>query len=203
MKIVGINGFKRSGKGEVAASLSRQHPGFVYEVGFADKLKMLAALALGQRGGPRDLIASMDSFKENGELWCVDLDAELGWRRQVTGRQYLQNLGNEGRKLFGENFWIDMVLPFNPATDREIYCPDVYPDVDVLAITDLRYANEAQRIKDLGGVVWEVVRPDATSDGHASEQPLPRELVDEVIVNDGTLDHLDSQVMIAMVNTLC
>jgi hypothetical protein len=202
MNIVGINGFKRSGKGETAAALSRLHDGFVYEIGFADKLKMIAALALGHRGGPRDLIALMDEFKEMGVIthgmWDPS-DARDHRARMLTGREYLQNLGNEARNTFGDTFWIDMVLPrpavpgLNGPTNAD-RIERMYPDVDVVAITDLRYENEAARIKALGGVVWEVVRPGLESDGHASEQPLPRELVDWQIINDGDLSDLEDKV---------
>lgn len=210
--IVGINGFKRAGKGEAAAALSRLHEGLVYEIGFADKLKIIGALALGVQGHPRELIAHMDEFKEMGVIthgmWDPS-DARDHRARLLSGREYLQNLGNEARNVFGDTFWIDMVLP-NPARYDEEDKSDrydelltaMYPDVDVVAITDLRYENEAQRVKDLGGVVWEVLRPGTGSDGHASEQPLARSLVDWQIVNDGSLDDLEDKVAEAIQETL-
>jgi hypothetical protein len=63
-----------------------------------------------------------------------------------------------------------------------------------VAFTDLRYPNEAQRILDLGGEVWEIIRPGLSSDGHASETPLPRELVSRRIRNDGHLLNLRYEV---------
>lgn len=218
MNIVGINGFKRSGKGETAAALSRLHEGVVYEVGFADKLKILGAKILGYDLSPRESIAVMDDFKLRGSLKAVwDLPDGKGTREfeAVTGREFLQNLGNEARNVLGDTLWIDMVLPDprraaaramgDTVSPEEILRAQVelmYPDVDVLAITDLRYENEAQRIKDLGGVVWEVIRPGLESDGHASEQPLPRGLVDWQIINDGDLDLLEDRVKDAIQETL-
>jgi hypothetical protein len=66
--------------------------------------------------------------------------------------------------------------------------------VDCVAITDLRYPNEAQRVLDLGGEVWEVVRPGLVSDGHASEQTLPRDLVTLTIENDSDVADLQLKV---------
>jgi hypothetical protein len=50
----------------------------------------------------------------------------------------------------------------------------------------------------LGGETWEIVRPGLESDGHSSENPLPRELVTRVIVNDGTVDDLREKVVAAL-----
>jgi hypothetical protein len=72
----------------------------------------------------------------------------------------------------------------------------------VLVITDVRYENEAQRILDLGGVVWAIDRVGIKSDGHASERPLPADLVDWTIYNDGTVADLERKVSQAIANTL-
>lgn len=170
----------------------------VVGVGFADKLKIHAARSLGRLDlNDQECIDLMDEFKEDG--FVVSAGATAG---TITGRQYLQNVGNEARKLFGDTFWIDMVLPNVVLLEGWGEKPEQahgaltarYPGVDCLCITDLRYPNEAERIKRLGGVVWEVVRPGTGSDGHASEQPLPRHLVDHVIDNSGDLYALEREV---------
>jgi len=212
-KIIGINGFKRSGKGEVGnaiAAVTSDHFLNTKQVGFADKLKILAAKTLGfTERSDQECIDLMNECKEE---WLISIlkrrdEGEIGavpgnffpraleyeWHR-ITGREYLQNLGNEARGVFGDDFWVDQVLP-NPAHVavpewREILEDEVatrYPDASYLAITDLRYPNEAQRVLDLGGEVWEVIRPETSSDGHASERPLPRNMVTLQIENKGTL----------------
>ena len=199
MLLIGVNGFKRSGKGEVSRIIAEAVPGVV-QVGFADKLKILAARAIGL---PEDkAIEEMDWLKEKGEFEVWDSSAHDWSPREITGRQYLQNIGQGARELFGDTFWIDMVLP-NPklqagwvgSTDL---LADAYPGVEGVVITDLRYENEAKRVKALGGQVWEVTRPGRTSDGHASEQPLPRSLVDRTFNNDGSLEALELQVRRAL-----
>jgi hypothetical protein len=219
-KIVGINGLKQSGKG-TSASLLRElaDDRIVYEIGFADKLKILASRLLGYEDrDPREAIARMDEAKLSWDIGVRKLSPAESARfpdvwepvTQLSGRSFLQNLGNEARQLFGDNFWIDQVLP------RPLYHPDPetrtihagqalaerYPDVDVVVITDLRYENEAVRVKQLGGVVWEVVRPGVESDGHITEQPLPDVLIDHVLHNRGSLTNLRWEVEKAMELTL-
>lgn len=203
MNLIGINGFKRSGKGTVAEIITTiRADDNVKSVGFADKLKLLAAQSLGYTGLTElQAIALMDEFKEDG--W-VTIGVGVT-TKTITGRQYLQNIGDNARNLFGENFWIDQVLP-NPLLE-EGWVEDAtrvsalerrYPDVDVLCVTDVRYPNEAQRIKALGGMVWEVLRPGTESDGHISEVPLPEKLIDWQIENSGSYKLLLDRVFLAL-----
>jgi hypothetical protein len=202
VNIIGINGYKRSGKGECALAVEDLRPN-VKSVGFADKLKILAAKTLGFNNlSDEECIALMDEAKEE---WVIDITDRATGEEQshVTGRQYLQNIGNEARGVFGENFWIDQVLP--PGGDlpgRNAYGKTHYPGVETLCVTDVRYPNEAERICALGGVVWEVVRPGVESDGHASEKPLPRYLVNYQIRNVGDIPYLRTQVALALQETL-
>lgn len=219
MNIIGINGFKRSGKGETAAAVERILDDKVVKgVGFADKLKVIAAKALGFTDlADRECIELMDEAKES---WIIEMSQRdhahmdpyspgypVGQLiARLSGRSYLQHLGNQSREVFGENFWIDQVLPnpgsFNTLVAAQANLNFKYAGVDVLCITDLRYPNEAERIKRLGGVIWEVVRPGTGSDGHASEQALPRDLVDWQIHNEGNLDTLEAYVSEAIRETV-
>jgi hypothetical protein len=201
MKLIGINGFKRSGKGTVAEiieAIVADDDARVKSIGFADKLKLLAARTLGHRDvGELQAVALMDEFKENGYVVTSG-----GTPLTITGRQYLQNIGNEARDIFGDTFWIDQVLP-NPILHEGWERPGIelvqarYPEADYVLVTDVRYPNEAERVKALGGMVWEVLRPGTASDGHASEQPLPEHLIDWQIVNDGSFKLLRDRVFLA------
>lgn len=163
----------------------------------------MAARALGFVDlSPRECIALMDEYKEDAwiQAWLAG-----ALHTDLTGREYLQHFGNEARLLFGDSFWVDQVLP-RPAThpsrefredENQFALAGMYPDVDVVTITDLRYPNEAQRVLNLGGEVWEIERPGLESDGHASEQPLPRELVTRTLPNVGTLADLGREVQAA------
>ena len=212
MNIIGINGFKRSGKGEVHLAIERLRPDLnVKGVGFADKLKVLAAKTLGfGELSDAECIALMDEAKQDWAIGAYDIAGEqrLGdGHAGMSGRAYLQNLGNEARNVFGDTFWVDQVL-MNPAAISEHdwsendnvseYVAEQYPGVDILCITDVRYSNEAERIRACGGVVWEVIRQGVESDGHASEQRLPLNLIDWHIYNDGNLAGLEAKVRHAL-----
>lgn len=214
MIVIGITGLKRHGKGEAGAAVTRLVPGAV-ALGFADKLKVSMMRALGFERSEADLIALADSLKVTSRIAVeyhepdeIDLP-EFPRLHELSGRQLLQWYGTEGgRNTFGESFWIDQVLP-NPAAilqggveeQIEHQLEQRYPGVPVLAITDIRFDNEAQRVKDVGGVVWEVVRPqlvDSSADVHASEQGVDPALIDTVIINDADLDTLEWRVLQAL-----
>lgn len=207
--LIGINGFKKSGKdttfGLIQNLIAAQET--AKRVAFADKLKQLGALALGFEGTPEELIAHMDDAKDNWELHLMRRESDelfangLRFFHYTSGREYLQDIGNHARRLFGDTFWIDQVLPTPDGVMRQGAPPTLgarYPGADIVCVTDVRYANEAERVLALGGEVWEVVRPEATSDGHDSEQQLPRELVTRTIDNSGTLTDLESAVDLAL-----
>jgi hypothetical protein len=208
VKLIGINGFKTSGK-DTAFKLIRNYvegsaprdPSYrVERRAFADNLKIAGALALGFERSDDELIALMDSFKEGAGITMlynepgtpVTPNEDLAIMHFLSGREYLQNFGNHARNVFGENFWIDQVLPEARVEYEKIWRTqgrrgpiDGMPAVG--CITDVRYPNEAERVLSMGGTVLEIVRSECQSDGHASEKPLARDLVSATINNDGDL----------------
>lgn len=107
---------------------------------------------------------------------------ELGGK---TPRQAMQTLGTEwGRKLISPTIWVDTTrrhLQRSLAVGRNV------------AVSDVRFDNEVEVIRDLGGVVVRIVRPeaDARACEHESEV-LPA--YDHVIVNDGTIPEYHQKV---------
>lgn len=127
--------------------------------------------------------------------------------RGISGRQYLQWYGTEAhRQVFETDFWVDALLP-RPAFEEfgkdfknaasEMLLKNRFPDVDVVAVTDVRFPNEAQRILELGGDVIRIWRPgvaEFSTKGHTSEAGLPQELTTWDLINDGTLEDLTRKV---------
>lgn len=214
-KIIAVNGFKRSGKGETSEAIARNFPGTVKLIGFADALKVLGCQSLGFDRDRNELIELADSLKLEDTRISVEyddpqLDTEDLDLHDQSGRGFFQELGTRGREVLGSEVWVNIVLP-DPASlgpnplgaDAHFRADQAlagrYPGVDCLVITDLRFENEALRVLSLGGEVWEVLRPGTGSDGHASEQPLPRALITRKIANDGTLSELEDKVAVALV----
>lgn len=97
----------------------------------------------------------------------------------------LQWWGTELRRdLCGENYWIDKY--------RQAVAQDGSP---FILTPDVRFKNEYDAIKSLGGIVVRVTRPELTSDDlHPSETSLDNENFDWTIVNSGTLSDLRAKV---------
>lgn len=205
MILIGITGRKGSGKDTAFLGIQQWAEGrglLAAERGFADKLKWAAARLFwpeldrvkGLNWG--NAVKNADMYGEyvfhqvyrsrDGQFTDDEINAE------VTGRQLLQRLGTEvGREIFGEDFWVDQLLPLGPEFEpwlNNFLENNKVPDFGV--ITDLRFENEAKRIKEMGGVIWEIDRELPPTDGHLSEQPLPREMIDKVIKNTGTIADL-------------
>lgn len=146
--IIGIVGVAGSGK-TTAANFLRDTHGY-RRVPFADPLKkMIEALGYG-----RDLLDGPARAKE------VPLKAFNG----RTLREAMQTLGTEwGRAQFGDDFWVNQ-------WEAAVKDPQQYPHV---VVDDVRFPNEAAKIRELGGVIIRLHRDKAGASvgaSHASEQ---------------------------------
>lgn len=100
---------------------------------------------------------------------------------EVTGREALQHFGFEAhREIFGDDFWLNQVVPLPDWRDK---FSDEGKLSDICVVTDVRYNNEAQRIKEAGGSIWSVKRANALFDNHSSEQGITNSLVDVAVIN--------------------
>jgi hypothetical protein len=180
MKIIGLTGKARAGKDTVADAIEEMAVGQVDREAFADRLKLIAALALGvsvhaDEVGVSGIRRWADQFKSAESV--VVLDARNTVVAKTSGREFLQRLGTEGiREVLGEETLLD-AIPF----DR---------DADLLILTDVRTVAEATRIRRTGGEVWRVNRPGAGAGNHRTERPIPDALVDAEVDNSGTITEL-------------
>jgi hypothetical protein len=126
-------------------------------------------------------------------------------RHELTGRLSLQRYGTEAhRDVFGTDFWVDVLLPLTiddyervPTWTRNFMGQLDQKAPEICVITDTRFENEAQRVRDLGGKIWEIHRGgQKVEDGHVSEMPLPPDLIDKVIYNsyEGELRQFEADV---------
>lgn len=219
-KLIGITGVKGSGKGTAALGVHGWAEGrrlTARDQGFADKLKLSVARLFWPDINLEDALKFCNTWKneEEPKLYLgypprkgdagsmfspepYDIPAE--WSAMLTGREVLQRYGTEThRDVFGVNFWVDQLLPRGhwdgrgqePAWWEKWTLDETGEVAEFCVIQDLRFPNEADRIKELGGVIWEVQRPSLHAiDTHISEVPLDRSYIDKVIVNDGTVKDL-------------
>lgn len=138
MKLIGLSGYARSGKDTAAYAL--KGIGFT-RIAYADKMRDFA-LAL----NPVMPTAPMPYTR------LADLVAEFGWNgikstpHNANVREFLQRLGTDaGRNILGENIWVDATLKGLDPNGSYV-------------ITDVRFPNEADAIRNLGGQVYRVER---------------------------------------------
>jgi hypothetical protein len=114
--------------------------------------------------------------------------------KPMTVRDLLQILGTEAmRDGLHKNVWVNALM-----ADYVPNCtPDAFnKDLPNWIITDTRFPNEAQAIKDKGGMVIKVDRPGVGPvNGHPSEDALKDYNFDYVIHNNGSINDLDKKVI--------
>lgn len=134
----------------------------------------------------------------------------------MTVRELLQKLGTDAvRDKVHPNAWVNALMADYQSTGH-ISKIENKPKVPVAnipiypkwIISDCRFPNEGQAIKDRGGVIWRINRPEASQPDmdllskklyppkrHSSETSLDNWNFDRVIDNSGTLEELLSKVL--------
>lgn len=180
--IVGLGHVKQVGKGSAAEGLQRDL-GF-REIGFADKLKELAMIS-----DPIIYANAVTNVGVGSGRLAKLVQSVGGWDKAKDTfpeiRAYLQRLGEGGRAVFGDYFWIDQV--FAQVIDEER-----------VVVSDVRYRNEFEHILECGGKLIRIDRPGYLPVGHVSETDLAEihdEMWDAVVVNDGTVIQLQQKIV--------
>lgn len=157
--VIAFAGVAGSGKTTAAMHLLNTH-GYV-RTRFADPLKaMLRAIGLGSE--------ELDGWLKEKPM------ALLGGK---TPRHAMQTLGTEwGRECIGKTFWENLWI------ERASECLDMGGRV---VVDDVRFANEAEAVRRLGGMVVGITGRGGIAGSHSSEViDFP---VDVTIENDGDL----------------
>jgi hypothetical protein len=83
--------------------------------------------------------------------------------------------------LIGEDVWVNKAMRL--ANSELKYS-------DVVIFDDIRFDNEAQAIRDAGGVVFQIDRESCYGDldCHSSEDGIDLELVDCIVDNSGAIE---------------
>lgn len=167
--IIGIAGPARHGKDTIARRLVEQH-GFV-QLSYAGAIRDMLEIGLGV----------------STHYLYDDKETDIPWLG-CSARHLMQTLGTQwGRHCIREDLW-RLIL------QRRI--TDLADATDRLVISDVRFANEADWIRDLpNGHVWHVFRPGQATlaTAHPSEAGIhahPR----DCLLSNTTLDALYSQI---------
>lgn len=189
LRLIGLAGLAMSGK-DTAADILVAGKGF-------KKLSMAYPLRL-----ETDLAVWTRTLPEWSEEWSVEMPDDIVriiydgvidvWDKPTSAdaRTMLQWWGTEYRRqLFKDSYWVDLVK-MRVQRFLDFGTPVV--------ISDIRFANEAQMIKDLGGQVWKIERDNNTGVGktHASEKFVDSDWPwDMVVGNNGNVEQLKLAVL--------
>lgn len=174
--IIGVMGRKQAGKDTAAAPLVRLTHS---HINFADPVRDMA-LAI-------DPLVIWSLFSP-GPVRLSLLVAKRGWpvaKQSPEVRGLLQRIGTEGgRGILGEGVWVDL-------WKRRVA---QLPDPERVIATDVRFPNEADAIRSLGGVIVRIDNPRlADDDQHASERAMAAITPDAAVVNDRDVCDLQAE----------
>lgn len=182
--LIGLGGYLRSGKDEVAGILEERY-GFV-RLGMSDALHE-ALLAI----DPIISVTATSNFMDDPEIeqWRYsEAIEEFGYVKTKEtfpeARRLLQALGTEvGRDMIGTNTWSDIMARKVEALLKQ--------GRSVVA-TGIRFPNEVQMLRSFAGAAVWVDRPgfEPSASSHASETSVRSDDFDMVIRNAGTLEQL-------------
>ena len=200
--VIGLTGPKGCGK-DTVAELLRTHAGF-YVCAFADQLRREVCRAYREepiqftrretKEHPLSALALRRCFDEafvaRMGLLHLDRGVDLDLDAPRSPRQIMQWWGTEYRRLIDPDYWAD-------GLHAHIHGLLSVNDANRIAVTDVRFENEAETITALGGVIWQVKRPGCTvpSDAHVSEVDGSQFEPTAVIDNNGDIRHLQEQVL--------
>ena len=175
--IIGLTGYAQSGKDTVAKILVENY-GYT-RIAFADKIRDF----LYETNPMFDAIAGEPMFVKNK----VDRDGWEEAKKSPHIRRLLQTSGVAARKVFGDLFWVQQAL-------RDVHFEGNY------VITDVRFTNEADAIKKYdNSQLWRIKRLGVDAiNGHVSEHEMDGYPVDQIFVNNTTVEDLEMLVKTRM-----
>ena len=166
-KVIAFNGQMGNGKTTLSEALKPKIKGGVEIVAFADSLKEMTRTLFKEATG-----------NEDPEKKDILIDTN-------DYRKLLQTFGECARREINEDIWIRILFT------------KIKKDIDTLIISDLRHNNEAQYIKDMGGIIVNIERPEApeVTTNHISEQGIDEKYIDYKIKNDEEIDKVIENIL--------
>jgi hypothetical protein len=180
MKIIGISGRARSGKDTLAGIFK-----------FLDK----NAVQLSFASPIREFIAGLIGMSVDEITNSDAKELPLPWLNGKSPRHLMQTLGTEwGRDQIDPNLWIKVAAKKIETLRAQANPPSL------VVFSDVRFDNEAEMIRSLGGWIIHLSRGEATEvAAHVSEKGVtPNPSEDMCIYNDGSLGDLEEQAELAL-----
>jgi len=150
--IIALTGPKGVGKTTIAREIESRHWTDRCILSFAEPLRRMMAQLI-----PMPLMTDPKKKEE-----------PLEWLGGKSPRQLLQSLGTDwGREMISETIWIDAM--------RRMIADQTF---GTIIIDDCRFENEAQMVREMGGIVIGLEREGIAYTGeHASEMPVKADMI--------------------------
>jgi hypothetical protein len=171
--ILAFSGKKHCGKDTAANFIMESKPELKFKVvKFADPLK--------------DAVCAMfDLTRDDLESLKDEIESITG----VNFRYIQQTLGTEwGRDLIHPDIWVLLTKSKILKYQNEGY---------IVLVTDVRFDNEADLIKNLGGALIETRRMTGKNlnDGHTSEKGVDEKYIDYFVMNNDTIESFKEKML--------
>jgi len=163
--LIGFTGEARSGKDTAAAQLKSIHGFMLYAFAQPIKLACREIFGWGEQHVNGDLKEITDPLFN------------------ISPREAMQTLGTQwGREMINQEIWLQRAK-HEMMTNK------------LLAVTDVRFNNEAELIKSRGGIIIKISRNDkAQVLSHKSESGISSNLIDFHIDNNGSIIELNNKI---------
>lgn len=174
--LIGLTGYAQSGKDTLATVLVENY-GY-RRIAFADAIRTFLYE-----------INPIIGVTANENVYLrarVDRDGWEETKKSPEVRRLLQDLGVSARNILGSEIWVATALKGIEPNER-------------IVITDVRFENEADTIRQLGGQLWRVKRVGVDPiNAHISETQMDGYPVDQIFINNGTVEDLTRRVQTRM-----
>jgi hypothetical protein len=146
----------------------------------------LIGLAGSGKDTAADALVELGYWRNAFAAHLKDLAYGFGWdgKKDERGRALLQDLGMAARK-YNPKFWIEQIS-WPAKASRGSRWPQVY--------TDVRFQNEADHVREHGGIIVRIVRPGQSAENHESELNQSAVAADIEVVNDGSIEDLHNKI---------
>jgi len=183
--LIGICGPANSGKDALAEGIARIDVCVIYH--FADPIKNALNAMFGW--GPAHWLDR--DWKEKPIPWLAERYSTM----EVTPRTLAQTLGTEwGRDMIHPDLWLKIAQQkWKRVAENASLGKGGRLILGALIIPDVRFPNEAQWIKDEGGILFEINRPGIEPvAAHSSENADLSQWIDYTILNDRRISDMVS-----------
>ncbi|GAB2704153.1 deoxynucleotide monophosphate kinase family protein [Comamonas sediminis] len=198
LRIIGLTGLEGAGKDSVAHVLLKNR--LAFPIAFADPLRAEVAEAYSLQIHELTCRVTKEEDSERLALWrctngafmqaVIATHPHIDTKAPQSPRQIMRWWGTEYRRAQDQQYWI------NAMRERLFWADGIPLPSTAIVVTDVRFRNEASLIRELGGQIWRVHRPDHSVDSiHISTVSGEEFAPDQTVINAGDLADLDRSTL--------